>query len=153
MNIEIENFQQIVDLLDKYPDIAEVLFDKAIKNSILSIQRDAIIKAPVNTGALRSSIQSGFEPLVGVLEVLSPYGAVMEYGTQPHFPPLDEIKKWCLLKFGTDAPAFAIAKKIAREGTKARPYLGPAIEKNEQKVQDYFEKALQDALNQITIKV
>lgn len=44
----------------------------------------------------------------------------LEYGTKPHFPPPDA--------FSSGPIGFAIAKSIARKGTKKYPFMGPASE-------------------------
>jgi hypothetical protein len=152
MEIELVNGNAIIEMLNKYPQIAEGLFDSAIKKSILTIQRDAIKNAPSNTGQLRASIQSGFEPMVGMLEVLANYGSPIEFGARAHFPPIEEIKRWCKLRFGTDTMAYAIAKSMAQKGMKAQPFLEPAVAKNENAVNEYFDKALRELVNQLIIQ-
>lgn len=57
----------------------------------------------------------------------SPYAAYVEYGTRPHFPPLDAIRRWCELKGIPVTAAFPIAKKIAERGTPAAPFMRPAL--------------------------
>lgn len=54
----------------------------------------------------------------------APYGAHVEYGTRPHFPPLDALERWAR-RHGFDS-AWPIAKAISERGTPARPYLFPA---------------------------
>lgn len=64
----------------------------AIKKTALAIERDAKIFAPVDTGALRSSISTSFtgDGRYGAVEAeIGPtvdYAAYVEYGTSVHAP-------------------------------------------------------------------
>lgn len=62
---------------------------------------------------------------------LEDYWKYLEYGTKPHFPPLEKIKEWIRIKPVVPLPqaneklptenqlAFLIGRKISREGTPA----------------------------------
>jgi hypothetical protein len=54
------------------------------------------------------------------------YAIYVEKGTRPHFPPVEAIKRAFKV---TDEHAWAIARSIAKKGTKAYPYLIPAADK------------------------
>lgn len=93
------------------------------------IQGRAQLKAPVFTGALKNSIQPDFDPgspmrwvRVGTNQQSA---APMEFGSRPHFPPIKAITPWANAR-GIDP--FALALGIARHGTKAHPFLKPALE-------------------------
>jgi hypothetical protein len=70
---------------------------------------------------------------------LEDYWKYVEYGTKPHWPPVDAIKKWISvkpilprpLKSGklptTDQLAYLIGRKISKTGTKAKPFLKPTL--------------------------
>ena len=65
------------------------------------------------------------------------YGKYMEYGTRPHFPPVAKIMRWLYDKQifveGVDSPqkvrrvAFAISRKISKEGLAPRHYVKNAL--------------------------
>jgi HK97 gp10 family phage protein len=57
----------------------------------------------------------------------SHYAPFVEFGTRPHFPPLDAIRNWCRVKGIPESAAFPIAKKIAEHGTAAQPFMRPAL--------------------------
>jgi len=61
--------------------------------------------------------------LWGVWAVL--YAIYVEKGTRPHFPPVEAIRRG--MKVSAEH-AWAIARSIARKGTKAYPYLRPAAD-------------------------
>jgi len=51
----------------------------------------------------------------------------IEFGTAPHFPPLDKIRAWCGRKGIPESAAFPIARRISERGTPERPYFRPAV--------------------------
>ncbi|MCK5609013.1 hypothetical protein KAR91_44475 [Candidatus Pacearchaeota archaeon] len=61
------------------------------------------------------------------------YAVYIEYGTSPHMPPVEPLKKWAKRKLRLNekkaqSAAWAIAVKIKKEGTEPNPYLRPAID-------------------------
>jgi HK97 gp10 family phage protein len=80
-------------------------------------------KAPKDTGKLRASIKAVRKGLRSVVTVGVPYGAFVEFGTRPHFPPVSALAGWAKRK-GMQPILAAMA--IAKHGTKAQPFLRPA---------------------------
>lgn len=93
------------------------------------IEEQIKLRTPVNIGALRGSIARG-EPirrgaaLEGIVGTPLVYGLPVELGRRPggKMPPVDAILFWVIRKqlvSRAEAPdfAWAIAKKIARDGT------------------------------------
>lgn len=70
------------------------------------------------------------------------YAPWVEFGTRPHFPPVDALKGWARRKLGDENAAFAIAKKIAKKGTKAKPYLRPALDLNRRNINNIFRNEI-----------
>lgn len=68
---------------------------------------------------------SGLESLIVPSEKADSYAAVIEFGSKPHWPPISALEGWAD-RHGI--PAYLVARKIAREGTKPRPYWQPAFE-------------------------
>lgn len=69
---------------------------------------------------------------------LEDYWKYIEYGTRPHFPPIQAIRKWIDVKPVLPRPmkgklptkdqlAFLIARKISRVGTRPKPFLNKTI--------------------------
>lgn len=134
----------------------------AMRDSVLVIQRDAKINAPVNTGRLRASITPGIsamgDSIEGVVGTNVEYAPYVEFGTKPHFPPILAIAAWVHKKGfagkfkGRSAAgeqsiaelyiAMQIALKIAARGTKAHQYLQPAFESNQTAIIARFDRAL-----------
>lgn len=66
-------------------------------------------------------IKGGAATEIGPTALHGPY---VEYGTKPHFPPLDALEGWAK-RHGFDS-AWPVAKKISEKGTPAQPFLLPA---------------------------
>ena len=92
------------------------------------------------------------------------YAMPVEYGSRPHWAPLQPLIEWVRVKglAGTysvrtgrrmgsrmsqlaqdTALARAIQVKIARYGTKARPFFWPAVDAKRAEIQRLFEKAVE----------
>ncbi len=92
---------------------------------------------PVNEGLLKKSGHVEREYLRKRIEYDALYAVFVEFGTRPHHLPVkainEDLTRWCRLVLGlsekeANAAAWAIAKKIAREGTEAQPFLRPSID-------------------------
>ena len=76
------------------------------------------------------------------------YAWFVEHGRKPgKMPPPNIMAQWLRKKHrvpNEEAPSrgFALARKIAREGTQAHPFFEPAVQAN----QDKIEKAISDAV-------
>jgi HK97 gp10 family phage protein len=81
-----------------------------------------------DTGDLHNSIQVQVSPQglsVGVGSTAK-YAPFVEFGTRPHFPPLEPIREWCRSRGIDVSAAFPIARAISERGTPERPFLYPA---------------------------
>lgn len=143
---------KVEGLDDMRKDLARVqkdfipIFRKAMVASTAAVKRTAKEEVPIYQGELRrgifdkvtSSIAKSVQGLVYVANVK--YGLWVEMGTRPHFPPVEPLEKWARIKLGKPGAGFLIARKIAKRGTKAHPFMLPALENNKQKIQRYFEE-------------
>ena len=131
-------------LLDGSGPMADVVFDTMVV-ALDHVVEQVQLRTPVNVGFLRSGTSRGEPMLRGSVfegEVMNPlsYGLPVEYGRKPgKMPPVDAIQLWVTRKqlagtysiktqkrLGSYADqeaqdrqaAWAIAKKIAKHGTK-----------------------------------
>jgi hypothetical protein len=136
---------------------------------MLEVQNEAKYLAPVNDGRLRSSIttqRATSSALEAVTYANVDYAPFVEFGTKSakniKIPAgleayasqfkgtgsggwdklLEDIEQWCASKGIEPEAAYPIARKIAREGVKAQPFLFPAWEKERPKLLDSLEKML-----------
>jgi hypothetical protein len=127
--------------------VAPQLTKNAVNEHAINIQAQAkrnITDAPaVDTGQLRSSVKietfsSGFAKRVGS-DVK--HAKPIEFGTGPHFPPLEPIQEWARRHGLPEEAAYPIAKAISERGTPAKAWLFPAFEQERPK----FEAVIRDA--------
>ena len=117
------------DLKKMSKEIA-VKVKKEAKASGLDVQKQAVdnLKAleAWDTGHLATTILVECSPDGSIVEIgpTAPYGPCVEYGTKPHFPPMDALEDWAR-RHGMDS-AWPICKAISERGTPAQPYLLPA---------------------------
>jgi hypothetical protein len=108
----------------------------AVMEQTLNIQRVAkgnlTESHVVDTGRLRSDIQANMkwegEKAIGRVGTDVKYAAAIEFGSRPHWPPIDPIRQWCRRHKIDEKLAFVIARKISKVGTPAKPFLYPAFE-------------------------
>lgn len=77
----------------------------------------------------------------GIVGVGEKYGAYVEFGTKPHFPPVAPLERWASIKLGSPGAGFVIARKISKKGTRAQPYVEPAFRDNVDWIFDQFVQA------------
>ena len=95
---------------------------------------DLIASIRATTTMKKGSVELSVGPTVS-------YGAYVEFGTKPHWPPRDAIRDWVIEKFRgrirgpeLDSVAFLVQRKIAAKGTPAQPYVEPVFDKHVNKV-------------------
>lgn len=82
----------------------------------------------------------------GVVAVSEEYGGAVEFGRRPgKRPPAAPLERWAAIKLGAPGAGFAIAKKIGERGTKAQPFLEPAMRDNA----DYVLKQFSDGADTV----
>jgi len=104
----------------------EVLFLSMVK-----MEEIAKAKAPVDTGNLKNRIH--LYPIkrgkrTYTLSDGVEYGVYVEYGTKPHFVPIEPLKAWAGRVLGDPNIAYAVRRKIGEKGTNAQPFFRPAYE-------------------------
>lgn len=140
-------------------------------NQFVLTLKDTIANNGSNaSGKLSQSIKGKVKQNGKWLEVsisLEDYWKYIEYGTKPHFPPINAIKQWIKVKPilprplsngklpTTDQLAFLIGRKISKVGTKPRPFLQKSItefdlvSKMYKIVTEEIEKQLEKEINTI----
>jgi HK97 gp10 family phage protein len=134
--LEIRGAQQVIKNLNKISDRMFNRIVDACQRVQAQVVNDARSAAPVFLTTLRQSILPG-DISVSKTDVQAKvtanvkYASYVEFGTRPHWPPVDALKDWAAKKLGDESLAFVVARAISRRGTKAQPYLGPALLKNQ----------------------
>lgn len=146
--------------MEHYPEIAEAELKRAMGESVITVQSQARKDAPVNIGELRNSIATevrtlGGASIEGAVGTNLKYGPAVELGARPHWAPLAPILFWVQRKAGLSGrdamrQAILIQRIIARSGTRAQPFLVPALEKSQDKIVGFFNAAIKRALDRVS---
>lgn len=140
MDIQLR-VEGMAELQSKMEQVAKDLVGQpmveGMRQATLLVTRDARLLAPVDTGRLKNSIVPDLrvvsDTVIGVVGTNVRPAPYVEFGTKPHFPPLDKLQVWAS-RHGTTA--YAVARGIAAHGTKAHHYLQGAFDKNQQQIKD-----------------
>jgi hypothetical protein len=129
--MDIQGFEKFLDEKKKqYQDGIKKALTDCGEHAISHVQVVAIPQAQPYPPVLFGNYRRSWKVLKRTeksIEVGSdiPYAGVIEYGSRPHFPPMDAMILWSMRKFGLDAKAakqtaFAVSRAIANKGTKPR---------------------------------
>lgn len=143
--IYVEGLDELLRKMDRLPaDVQRECF-KAMQTASLDIIADAKGNLRVNgsvvTGNLRASgkVQKVDDKTLDVGFFSSDardkgYASYVEHGRKPgKMPPPDILEAWAYKKFRLShkearSAAWALARSIAKKGTKAHPFFEPAVE-------------------------
>ena len=155
--IYVEGLDELLRKMDRLPaDVQRECF-KAMQSASLDIIADAKGNLRVNgsvvTGNLRASgkIQKVDDKTLDVGFFSSDardkgYASYVEYGRKPgKMPPPDILEAWAYKKFRLShkearSAAWALARSIAKKGTKPHPFFEPAVESGWRKMIDKIAK-------------
>ena len=155
--IYVEGLDELLRKMDRLPAEVQRECFKAMQTASLDIIADAKSNLRVNgsvvTGNLRASgkVQKVDDKTLDVGFFSSDvkdkgYARYVEYGRKPgKMPPPDILEAWAYKKFRLShkearSMAWALARSIAKKGTKARPFFEPAVESGWRKMIDKIAK-------------
>lgn len=115
------------------PSAAKAAMVRGLGKGMTVVANQVREETPADTGLLRASINTGEgngvrqmgNDLVGVVGSNKSYAPFVENGTRPHFPPPLALAGWAER---VGANPFAVARAIAKKGTKARRMFGKVLE-------------------------
>lgn len=155
--IYVEGLDELLRKMDRLPAEVQRECFKAMQTASLDIIADAKGNLRVNgsvvTGNLRASgkVQKVDDKTLDVGFFSSDardkgYASYVEHGRKPgKMPPPDILEAWAYKKFRLShkearSAAWALARSIAKKGTKARPFFEPAVESGWRKMMDKIAK-------------
>ena len=154
--IYVEGLDELLRKMDRLPAEVQRECFKAMQRASLDIIADAKGNLRVNgsvvTGNLRASgkVQKVDDKTLDVGFFSSDsdkgYASYVEYGRKPgKMPPPDILEAWAYKKFRLShkdarSIAWALARSIAKKGTKASPFFEPAVESGWRKMIDKIAK-------------
>lgn len=142
IELEIKSTRALTGINDIADDLQGEQFRRDMLRATLIVLRDAKKNAPVDTGRLRSGLNSsvervsfigrGVSGVIGVENSVE-YAAAMELGTtHTKMPPVAALEGWAR-RHG--ANPYVVARAILRAGgLKPRHYLKNALEDNETRI-------------------
>ena len=138
---------------------ASKYFGEALQESTLYTEANVEIRTPTGySGYLKASISSQLltelvGSMVGIVSTPAIYAPAAEKGSRPHFPPiealtgkLESLDLWARQK---GLNAFAVAKGIARKGTKGKHMFAEGMEASRAGVYSIFLAKAQEYLNSL----
>ena len=120
----------------------------AMEESLAYLQGEVMKRTPVDTGLARGAtftdLRGSSVALRGVVANPLAHAVVLEYGRRPggRMPPLDAIRPWVVRHGMPPEAAWAVARAIARRGTKAVRMFAGAAEAGVGTVQAIFARWL-----------
>lgn len=88
-------------------------------------------------GSISSKITGSGTSLTGSVGPSARYGLWVETGTRPHWPPRAPLEGWAR-RHGI--PVFLVQRAIARRGTRAQPFIGPALDRTRGRIEAIFSR-------------
>lgn len=147
LEVKVIGLNKLIKIAEQYPAVSEKHINKAINRALVRIWGAEKLEAPFGmSGIMRDNWRITAGRFEGKIEAGAQYALFVHEGTAPHFPPIDAIAPWAI-KHGI--PPFVLARSIARKGTKANPFLKRAVDKSRDGIQEDFEKALNDILDEV----
>lgn len=130
----LKDFPQVLaDLPKRFQDAAVIgLRDAA--NRLVGYTVEEIIKGDVVAhGTLKDSVRAHNLADGAFVAIEAPHADAVEHGSRPHWPPIQPLIDWALVKglANTEAEAksigFLVARAISRRGTRPRKYFAKAV--------------------------
>ena len=155
--VTVEGLDNLVSTFDAVDDEVCEAAMRGLETAGMRIIADAKVNLRENlsvvTGLLRASghvMRQGWELTIGFFDTTnrnSGYASFVEYGRRAgKMPPPDEIGAWVYKKFHlkdwktANSLGWAIAKRIAQQGTQPHPFFEPAVDKNKSRFEKYVKK-------------
>ena len=137
IKIDSSDLNKFSVILRELPDEIKNDVRKVVKNSAFNIERNAKSSASVKTGHLRRSISTKMGDMEATIHTSNlKYAPMVEFGTRSHI--IRAKNKKALYWKGATHPV----KKVNHPGSKAKPYLIPAFEKEK----DQFLEKLKEVI-------
>ena len=137
IKIDSTDLNKFSVILRELPDEIKNDVRKVVKNSAFNIEKNAKSSASVKTGHLRRSISTKMGDMEATIHTSNlKYAPMVEFGTRPHI--IRAKNKKALYWKGASHPV----KQVSHPGSKAKPYLIPAFEKEK----DQFLEKLKEVI-------
>ena len=154
------NLKELEDLTKAFPEASKTARRGRITEALLLLEREVKLLTPEGAGPfhLRDTIfqkvEMSGESAWGQVGTPAIYGAAIEYGTKPHFPPIAPLVFWVEKRLGltgkeAKSVAFAIARKISKKGTYGTHMFQYAFERNRSAVVAMLKQIPEDIVKAV----
>ena len=141
ITVHTRELDKFVAKIDKYPTQATNKVREAVKTSTFNVENYAknnlTNNGSVDTGLLRNSINSKVSTFEGIVSTNTKYAKIVEDGSKPHI--IRAKRKKALYWKGASHPV----KQVNHPGTKGKPYMKPALDKEIPNFIKQLEKAVE----------
>ena len=135
----------VAELTAEYPEVSREVREAKIMEGLLILERAVKIRTPFGAGPIHlrdsffTEVNVTGQSVLGIFGNPLEYAEPVEFGTQPHFPPVDPIEFWVEKKLGLSgdearSAAYAIAWKIAQKGTQGAHMLERGFDVTENQI-------------------
>lgn len=144
--------------LKRAPSLVLRELDRSLARGAKEIARDARDRAPKATSGLTQSIlATRIGQADHVVQATAGHARAVEQGRRPGpMPPVQSIEDWMKARrIGSSDPrerrrsAFAIARAIGRRGTRAQPFMRPALEENRSRLDQLMREGTARAIDKV----
>lgn len=140
ITVDTKELDKFAVLIEGYPSKVYSNVCDAVKKSTFNVEKYAkenlTRNGSVDTGLLRNSVNSKLALTTGTVSTNTKYARYVEEGTKPHI--IRARKARFLYWNGAKHPV----KQVNHKGSKAKPYMIPALEKEEPNFFKALEKAV-----------
>lgn len=142
LTVKIQGFDKIVKGLKKAPEVAVKELGTALSKSMVVTHAQALKEAPVNKqgggGNLRQNIKSVRKNrLSGEIDSRAKYSGFVHEGTGPHIIRARNKEVLANRRKGQ-----IFGKVVRHPGTKANPFMTRALTKSEERINRFFQTAI-----------
>ena len=144
ITIDLKQYEDITKRVWRV--VVDKLIQRWIRKSILFFERELKIETPVDTWKLRNTYKQEYGKNFWKVLNYSKYWYDLHEWTPPHKVPISVIEWWAK-RHGVSP--YAVAKSIAKNGTKARLWITKTLEKYQGEPQKIFDEEVQNLLSKL----
>ena len=154
------DLKSLETLTQRYPEESRTARISRITEALLLLEKVIKRKTPEGGGPIHIRDTMFGKPslhgdvVYGTFGTPAIYGASLEYGTKPHFPPVSPLQFWVERKLGISGKeargvAFAIARAISVRGTKGVHMFEKGFEENKSAIMAILNEIPADIVRQM----
>ena len=145
LSIKLVGLQELQQKFSQSPNVVSEELNKAMQDSVITLQGEVRGLTPVDTGRLRQSVATDVRSVggtvIGTVGSVVTYAPFVEFGTRPHFPPIAAVSTWASRHGFGPGGGFLVARAISIRGTKAVEMFQKGLQASRGRIEQFFEAA------------